>query len=237
MDRKNKLMELSKILKVEFKNLQLLDMAVTHSSYVNGNKKADNYERLEFLGDSILDFIITEYLYNNYEEKAEGELTKKRALIVCETSLHEISKSWNVGKYIAMSKGEEVTGGRERVSILADCVEAIIAALYYEKGLEITRAFVIENFIGLIERAMDDDIVSDYKTKLQELLQKNGEIKIDYSVLKYEGPPHKRKFYSQVSAQGKIIGNGVGYSRKESEQLAAKEALELIKLKAKGGAR
>ncbi|EET88371.1 Ribonuclease III [Clostridium carboxidivorans P7] len=145
---------------------------------------------------------------------------------MCENSLYEIAKKWDLGKYIRMSKGEELTGGRERVSILADCVEAIIAAIYIDAGFEKAKGFVLTNFKDTIEKAIKNKIILDYKTKLQEVMQKNGDVDIQYDLMKYEGPPHRRKFYTQVSVNNKVLGNGTGYSKKESEQSAAKKALK-----------
>ncbi|WP_123054080.1 ribonuclease III [Clostridium sp. JN-1] len=218
--------ELEMKLGVNFSNKGLLETAITHSSYANGNKKIKFNERLEFLGDAVLQICISEYLFLNYKKKAEGELTRKRALIVCENSLYEVAKNLDIGKYIRMSKGEELTGGRERVSILADCMEAIIAAIYIDNGIEIARKFVIDNFKGIIKKAILNKIVLDYKTKLQEVVQKDGYVDIEYNLLKYEGPPHRRKFYTQVSVDEKILGDGTGYSKKEAEQNAAKQALK-----------
>ncbi|WP_425350798.1 ribonuclease III [Clostridium muellerianum] len=226
MNESSALVELEKKLDVCFENKQLLNVAVTHSSYANGKKNIKFNERLEFLGDSVLQISISEYLFLNYSKKTEGELTKRRSLIVCENSLYEIAKKWDLGKYIRMSKGEEITGGRERVSILADCVEAIIAAIYIDCGFEKAREFVLSNFKDTIDKAIKNKIILDYKTKLQEVMQKNGDVNIQYDLIKYEGPPHRRKFYTQVSVNDKTLGNGTGYSKKESEQSAAKTALK-----------
>lgn len=220
--------ELEKILKITFKNKKLLEAALTHSSFANQYKNIEFNERLEFLGDSVLQLCITEYLFNNYKEKTEGELTKKRALIVCENSLYEIAKKLNLGNYIKMSKGEELTGGRHRVSIQADCVEAILAAIYLDKDINYVKSFIISNFKDIIDKAMKDEIVLDYKTKLQEILQKNGEIDIIYELVKYEGPPHRRKFFTKVLIDNKVMGEGEGYSKKESEQNCAKEAISKL---------
>lgn len=221
-----RLERLEEKLKICFKDKELLKVALTHSSYANGKKNIKFNERLEFLGDSVLQLSISEYLFSKYANKSEGELTKRRALIVCENSLYEIAKRWEVGKYIKMSKGEELTGGRERVSILADCVEAIIAAIYIDRGFETAKEFIIDNFKDTIEKAIKNKIVLDYKTKLQEVMQKNGDISIEYVLTKHEGPPHRRKFYTQVSVEDKVLGRGIGYSKKESEQNAAQEALK-----------
>lgn len=215
-------------LNVSFKNKELLKTAITHSSYANGKKSIKFNERLEFLGDAVLQLAISEYLFLNYRDEPEGVLTKKRSIIVCETSLYEVAKKWNVGKYIRMSKGEELTGGRERVSILADCVEAIIAALYIDTEYKKVDEFILANFSEIIEKAIKDEIVLDYKTKLQEVMQRNGDVSIDYKLIKFQGPPHRRKFYTQVSVNKNILGNGTGYSKKQSEQNAAYNALEKL---------
>ncbi|WP_041711431.1 ribonuclease III [Clostridium pasteurianum] len=219
--------KLEQVLKVKFKNKELLRTAITHSSYAN-QKNIKYNERLEFLGDSVLQIIISEYLFLNYKDKTEGELSKKRALIVCENSLFKIATGWQLGEYIFMSKGEEITGGRTRVSILADCVEAIIAAIYLDKGFEFAKEFVLTNFYKTIEMAMRNQIILDYKTKLQEVLQKDGDVDIKYDLLKFEGPPHRRKFYISVIFNGVLKGEGTGFSKKEAEQDAAQTALKAI---------
>lgn len=210
---------------IEFEDIKLLHIALTHSSYANEKKKIKYNERLEFLGDSVLQLVITEYLFMNYKNKSEGELSKKRALIVCENSLFSIAKKLDLGECIKMSKGEEITGGRERISILADAVEALIASIYLDKGIDVAQNFILKNFHGIIEKAMRDEIILDYKTKLQEIIQKDGDIHINYVLTKYEGPPHRRKFYTEVKIKEDILGSGVGYSKKESEQNAAKKAI------------
>lgn len=211
---------------IKFNDIKLLHIALTHSSYANEKKKIKYNERLEFLGDSVLQLVITEYLFLNYKDKLEGELSKKRALIVCENSLFSIAQNLKLGEHIKMSKGEELTGGRERVSILADTVEAVIASIYLDKGIHIVREFILKNFNDIIEKAMKDEIILDYKTRLQEIIQKDGDIQITYILTKYEGPPHRRKFYTEVKIKDNVLGNGFGYSKKESEQNAAKKAIE-----------
>lgn len=220
--------EIEKILGMEFDNKGVLITALTHSSYANQFKDIKYNERLEFLGDSVLQLCITQYLYNNYKNKSEGELTKIRALIVCENSLFEIAKKLSLGTFIRMSKGEELTGGRERTSIQADCLEAIIAAIYLDKGLTIANDFILKYFKSTIEKAIRQEIILDFKTRLQEVLQKNGEVNIVYELVRHEGPPHRRKFFTQVIIDSKLMGEGCGYSKKEAEQNAAKEALEVI---------
>ena len=217
--------EVEEYIGLSFNEGKLLKTALTHSSFANQHKDEEYNERYEFLGDSILQLCITEYLFLNYKNKSEGELTKIRSLIVCENSLYEIGKKLNLGYFIRMSKGEELTGGRERTSIIADSVEALIAAIYLDKGLEFVKDYILGHFKEIIDKAINNDIILDYKTKLQEEMQKSGEISIVYELLKYEGPPHRRKFYTSVIVDDKELGKGEGYSKKESEQNAAKQAL------------
>lgn len=223
---KLKLKEFENSLGVSFTNLSYLKAALTHSSFANQYKDVEYNERLEFLGDSVLQLCITEYLFINYKDKAEGELTKIRSLIVCENSLFEIAKKLNLGSFIRMSKGEELTGGRNRTSIQADAVEAVIAAIYLDKGLEFTREFILNQFKDIINKAIENKIILDFKTKLQEHLQKNGEVNIAYDLVKFEGPPHRRKFFTKVIINGECMGEGEGYSKKEAEQASAKQALK-----------
>lgn len=225
-----KLSSLEKKIGIVFNNKELIETAITHSSYANENKNIKYNERLEFLGDAVLELSISEYLFKKYEGISEGELTRKRALVVCEASLYEISKRWDLGNYIKMSKGEELTGGRTRVSILSDCVEAIIAAIYLDKGFEFVKGFIIKVFEDIIEKAVKNEIILDYKTRLQEVLQANGKIDIKYELVKYEGPPHRRKFYTSLIFDGVVKSNGIGYTKKEAEQDAARKALKGLKI-------
>lgn len=222
------LKEIEENLGVYFNNPSLLKTALTHSSFANQFKDAEYNERLEFLGDAVLQLCITEHLFNNFKNKSEGELTKTRSLIVCENSLYEIAKKLHLGEYIRMSKGEELTGGRERISIQADAVEAVIAAVYLDKGIGFVRDFILLHFEEIIKKAINNEIVLDFKTKLQEFLQKDGEVSIHYELTKHEGPPHRRKFYTNVVIDGHIMGEGCGYSKKEAEQNAAKQALRKL---------
>lgn len=218
--------EVEQVLGFKFNNEKLITTALTHSSYANQKRDEEYNERFEFLGDSILQLCITEYLFLKFGNKSEGELTKIRSLIVCENSLYEVGKKLKLGSFLRMSRGEELTGGRERVSLIADAVEAVIAAIYLDKGLEFVKDFILSYFEAIIIKAINNDIVLDYKTKLQEELQKSGEISIVYELLKFEGPPHRRKFYTSVIVEDIEWGRGEGYSKKESEQNAAKNALE-----------
>lgn len=220
-----KLLDLENELGLNFSDKELLKTAITHSSFANQKIKVEFNERLEFLGDSVLQLIISEYLYTNFTEQFEGYLTKIRSLIVCENSLSDIAIGWKLGMYMNMSKGEEITGGRNRVSILADCVEAVIAAIYLDTNLEYSKVFILNNFKATIDKAIRNEIVLDYKTKLQEILQQNGEVHICYELVKFEGPPHKRKFFVDALINGSISGSGQGFSKKEAEQNAAKEVI------------
>ena len=224
------LSKLEEALGVKFSNYDLIQTALTHSSYAKQFKHAEYNERLEFLGDSVLQLTITEYLFKNNKNKSEGELTKLRSLIVCENSLYEISRKLKLADFIRMSRGEELTGGRERVSIQADAVEAVIAAIYLDKGFEFARNFILDKFKDIIIKALDNKIILDFKTKLQEYLQKDGEVNIKYDLIKFEGPPHRRKFFVTVSLGEELMGEGEGYSKKEAEQNAAKEALKKMEV-------
>jgi len=152
-------------------------------------------------------------------------MTKTRAGLVYETTLFHIANDLNLGEYLVLGRGEENSGGRNKTSILADAVEAVIAAIYLDRGVEEANKFILEKFTDIIEKAIKNKIILDFKTKLQEFLQINGEVDIRYDLLKYEGPPHHRKFYISVFVADKEMGKGLGYSKKEAEQNAAKEAL------------
>lgn len=219
------LSNVEKNLKINFNNKRIIQTAFTHSSYAKQFKESQYNERLEFLGDSVLQLTITEYLFSNYKNKLEGELTRLRSLIVCENSLYNVARKLGISDFIMMSKGEELTGGRDRISIQADAVEAIIAAIYLDKGLEVAKEFILTNFNDIIKKAIDNKIILDFKTKLQEYLQKDEDIDINYELYKHEGPPHRRKFFVNLYVEGKLLGSGEGYSKKEAEQNAAKEAL------------
>lgn len=225
IENQEQINELEFKLDVVFNDKNLLIEALTHSSCISQNKAIKYNERLEFLGDSVLQLCISEYLYTNHSDKSEGELTKIRSLIVCENSLFEIAHKLDLGQYMFMSKGEELTGGRSRVSILADCVEAIIAAIFLDRGMMHVKNFIMKNFKVIIDKALSNQIILDYKTRLQETLQQNGDVSIVYDLVRFEGPPHRRVFFTQVLINNKVSGNGSGYSKKEAEQQAAKEAL------------
>jgi ribonuclease-3 len=221
----NNISKFENIISYNFKNKQYILEALTHSSYSNENKSYAFNERLEFLGDSVLGIIISDYLFKNETELPEGELTKLRANIVCEESLSEVSKKIELGTHMLLGKGEEATGGRERVSILADAVEAVIAAIYLDGGIESARKFVLTQMDEIIQDSIKGRIFRDYKTHLQEVIQSQGETNIIYDLVEEIGPDHNKKFVMQVKLNDEVLGTGEGKSKKEAEQSAAKQAL------------
>lgn len=218
-------------LNYKFKNIKLLKTALTHSSYANENKMkiTDNNERLEFLGDTILNLIVSQYLYKKYPNYPEGELTKIRAKVVCESSLAFAARKIDLGKYLLLGKGEEATGGRDRESILADASEALTGAIYMDSDFETVNKLLLENFeTDIVYAVAKGALFIDYKTDLQENLQKITRSKIEYKVEKEEGPDHNKIFHMSVVVENKIVGKGSGRNKKEAEQMAAKEALLIM---------
>lgn len=224
METKN-LTKLEQNIKYTFKDKKLLQNALTHTSYAYEHGIQSN-EKLEFLGDSILEFVSSEYMYNKYTNLKEGEMTKVRATVVCEKSLYKIATMHNFSDYLYLGKSELMTGGKKRPAILADSVEAVIAAMFIDGGLEPAKKFIIENLKDEIEIATKHVGEKDYKTVLQEELQKNGDVKIEYKIIKETGPDHDKTFEAQVSLNGKKLATGVGKSKKEAEMKAAQKALE-----------
>ena len=211
-----------------FKNKQLIYQALSHSSYANERKiPGGSNERLEFLGDSVLSIVVSDYLYRHLTHIAEGELTKLRASLVCEKSLYVFAQKINLGNYLMLGRGEENTGGRERPSILADAFEAVIAAIYLDGGLEAASRHILR-FLPEDIQHQKKPAFNDFKTILQEVVQKNPEEKVDYILAGEEGPDHNKRFVVEVCLNSNVIGEGKGRSKKEAEQLAAKEALELM---------
>ena len=201
---------------------------MTHSSYANENKgKFQHNERLEFLGDSILSLIVSEYFFLRFPDVSEGNLTKLRAGVVSERTLVNIAVSIDLGKYILLGKGEESTGGRKRASILADTLESLIAAIYLDGGLEQARIFVLKYFKDYIEQGLNGKGFRDYKTELQEILQQKSDLEIEYRIVEESGPDHDKAFVAKVYYGGEAIGSGFGKSKKEAEQQAACYALEV----------
>lgn len=212
-----------------YKDKSILSLALTHSSYANENKNSKGYnERLEFLGDSVLSIIVSKYLFTNFPKMPEGELSKTRAALVCEKSLAAFAREIQLGRFLLLGKGEVQNGGNDRDSILADAFEALIASLYLDGGIGVAEKFVLK----FISEQMEDKKVSsafvDYKTELQEIIQQNKEEKVEYVVVDESGPAHDKSFTVEVHLNSNVIGKGTGKSKKIAEQMAAKEALELM---------
>lgn len=216
-------------IKYTFKNKELLVTALTHSSYANECGGAFN-ERLEFLGDSVLGMITAEYFYRHYKNMPEGELTKLRAATVCEKSLFGFAKQIELGSFIKLGKGELNTGGRERPSIVSDAFEAVIAAIYIDGGMDSAREFVLR-FVKESEKHAGDSVFKDYKTILQEIIQRNPEEKLEYVLSGESGPAHDKIFEVEIHLNSNVIGKGTGHSKKLAEQAAAGEALKLMGVK------
>ncbi|NLJ30227.1 MAG: ribonuclease III [Clostridiales bacterium] len=211
-----------------FNNQDYLQTALTHSSYANETKcRGGSNERLEFLGDSVLGFVVADYLYKNFPNLPEGELTKKRASLVCEKACCGFSKQLDLGKFLLLSHGEQNSGGRTRSSILADAFESVTAAVYLDGGMEEARSFILRFVLPLMKEAKPKAF-KDYKTALQEIIQKNPEEMLEYVLTGESGPDHDKHFTVEVHLNSNVIGKGGGRSKKEAEQQAAREAMELM---------
>lgn len=225
------LKQLQQKLHIQFNNRQLLKQAFTHASYVNEHRFSQHQdnERLEFLGDAVLELTVSEQLYNQYPNRPEGELTKLRAAIVCEPSLVKFAVSLDFGRYVLLGKGEELTGGRSRPALLADVFESFIGALYLDQGLEAVRSFLERHIFPQI--AVQGKLqISDYKTELQELTQHHNMGVLEYRIVEERGPAHEREFVAEVHMGSERLGTGTGRSKKEAEQQAAAVALSKLKL-------
>ncbi|MEG0035579.1 MAG: ribonuclease III [Oscillospiraceae bacterium] len=221
--------ELENRLSYHFKDKALLLTALSHSSYANENKSAglQSNERLEFLGDSVLGQVVANHLYQNFPRMPEGQMTRLRAELVCEHSLYSVAKALDLGHHIRLGRGEEHTGGRLRESILADAVEAIIAAMFLDGGLPVAKSLIDTYILASFDTA-DSHPVSDYKTALQELIQRKAGQVLTYEILSESGPDHQKTFTVEVCLNDKPIGQGSGHTKKEAEQAAAKSGLEEI---------
>jgi ribonuclease-3 len=221
------LAELQKKCGHKFKDISYLQTAVTHSSYANERGRgARHNERQEFLGDAVLSVIVSDYLYRS-TELSEGDLTKMRATMVCEKSLCGFAREISLGTHLLLGKGEQNTGGTSRPSILADAFEAVIAALYLDGGMETARAFVLPFVEAALKKSALNNL-DDYKTMLQEIVQKNPQEILSYVPVEESGPDHDKRFEVEVHLNSNVIGRGVGRSKKAAEQMAAKEALKLM---------
>lgn len=210
-----------------FKNKNLLKTALTHTSYAYEHKVESN-ERLEYLGDSILEFVSSQYLFENFKNLSEGEMTKVRAYAVCEESLYQIAQKHNFSDFLYLGRSEKMSHSIKK-ALIADSVEAVIAAIFLDGGLEPAQKFILENMKEPIEFASKNVGMKDYKTVLQEELQKNGEVHIQYNLLKEEGPDHEKTFTVEVECDGKKLSQGTGKSKKKAEMEAAQKALERMK--------
>ncbi|SDM54062.1 RNAse III [Psychrobacillus sp. OK028] len=223
---KNQFEQFQEHFQIRFHNPALLYQAFTHSSYVNEHRRkffTDN-ERLEFLGDAVLELSVSQYLFQQYTGMSEGELTKLRAAIVCEPSLVLFANELNFGKYVLLGKGEELTGGRERPALLADVFEAFIGALYLDQGLEPVIEFLEKIVFPKIELGAFSHVM-DYKSQLQEIIQQQNNGTLSYEIVEEKGPAHNRTFVSRVILNTKELGIGNGRSKKEAEQQAARLAI------------
>lgn len=224
------LKQLQNKLELVFHNKQLLKQAFTHASYVNEHRfsQQEDNERLEFLGDAVLELTVSEHLYTIFPDRPEGELTKLRAAIVCEPSLVKFAESLDFGKYVLLGKGEELTGGRTRPALLADVFESFIGALYLDQGLNTVQQFLHRYIFSQL--VMDGKLQStDFKTELQELTQHHNMGVLEYRIVEERGPAHEREFVSEVYMEGRALGRGTGRSKKEAEQQAAAAALNQLK--------
>ena len=205
-----------------FKDIEHLKIALTHKSFIDEEPTSPTNQRYEFIGDTILDFDLSLFLFDNYPNLDEGSLTKIRSGAVDQNSLVNLAKEIDIGKFLFMSKPEESTGGRDKSSILEDAVEALIAAIYFDGGLEEVNKFISKFIYPLIDKLSKNPGQKDYKTRLQEYYAKKGQ-KVTYTA-KSEGPDHNKQFNAQVILENKIIGKGIGKSKKNAEQMAAKDA-------------
>lgn len=221
--------ELAKKLKLQFNNIELLERALTHRSYLNENRSVDkSNERLEFLGDAVLELIISDYLYREYSNRPEGELTSFRSAIVRTESLAKASREMGYGKYLRMAKGEEESGGRDKDYILANTFEAVLGAIYIDQGYEPCKELVTRILISKIDNIVENRLDIDSKTKIQEVAQSKFGKTPTYIVLKEHGPDHNKKFVVGVKIGNKVIGKGRGASKQKAEEAAAQKGLKYI---------
>jgi len=225
-ERRNSLTLLEQKIGYVFKDLYLMDMALTHTSYVKGDGKANAHnERLEFLGDAVLELCVSDYLYKRFGEFDEGAMTRLRAQTVCEGALYEVAKELGVGETLLLGRGEDHSGGREKPSILSDALEAVIGALYIDGGMEIARRFIMSFIGGSVDAALRGGALKDYKTMLQEYVQKRHMGAIAYRLAGSAGPDHSKIFTMEVTIAGIPSGTGCGRTKQDAGQKAAKAAL------------
>jgi len=225
---------LQEITGINFKDLNLLFHALRHTSYVNEKHRFKNNiflsnERLEFLGDSVVGLIIVEYLYKHFPKNTEGDLAKAKSVLASEVILSKAARKISLGEFIFMGHGEIISGGQDRDSLLADAFEALCAAIYIDQGFEVVRRFVIGNIFEFIDEVMQDSLMLDYKTKLQELTQSKLKSLPEYKLIDTIGPSHDPEFITECLIDSKSCGKGKGKSKKEAEQMAAKSAILFLK--------
>lgn len=222
--------ELEQKLNYTFRHPALLQEALSHSSYANEHRAAhlNSNERLEFLGDSVLGFVTAEFLFRQHPDLPEGDLTRIRAALVCEQSLYEVARKLDLGRYLCLGKGEEAGGGRERTSILADATEAVFAAVYLDGGIEAASALIHRVLLDAEREEVVEERRRDYKTALQELVQRHADQVLTYRMVGEQGPDHDKTFVAEVLLNGTAVGTGSGHSKKEAEQAAARAAMEAL---------
>ena len=221
---------LEKKLGYSFRNKAYLSEALNHSSYANEHRSQgmNSNERLEFLGDSVLGFVTAEFLFLGHPDLPEGDLTRMRAALVCEESLHEVAQTLELGTYLKLGRGEEAGGGRARVSILADAVEAVFAAVYLDSGMEAASRLIHRVLLDKEKEEVVEEKRKDYKTALQEFVQRQPDQSLTYRMVGEQGPDHNKTFLAEVLLNGASVGSGEGHSKKEAEQAAARAALEKL---------
>lgn len=228
-DRERELLVFIRESRIIISNLELLNLAFTHRSYANETSEmVDNNERLEFLGDSVLGMCVADWLFRNLPAKAEGDFSKIKSVVVSEDSLAMIARKLHVDKYLLIGKGEENTGGRDKKALLADCMEALFAACYLDSGFEAAKSFVMRYLEQQIRAVLDDDYHRDYKTSLQEYMQKRWRKVPSYTLVKKTGPEHDYTFFVEVDVNGKVFGPASGVNKKQAEQMAAKLAYDQL---------
>lgn len=229
-NRKKQLQKLQQATDYRFKDEFLLNQALVHRSYANEYKRrrVEDNERLEFLGDSVLGLAVSNYLFNEYQNLTEGELSKYRSNLVCEESLSRIADMLDLGKYLLLGKGEEANGGRSRTSILADALEAFIGALYLDGGMETAQEFIVLHFFDADTFEQKEVSKKDYKTTFQEKIQKLGYGEIEYRTIREWGPDHDKSFEVQIKVGDRTFGKGSGKTKKEAEQEAARNSIRKI---------
>ena len=222
--------ELERKLNYSFRNPELLSEALSHSSYANEHRGShlSSNERLEFLGDSVLGFVTAEFLFTQHPNLPEGDLTRIRAALVCEQSLYEVARKLELGRDLKLGRGEETGGGRERTSILADATEAVFAAVYLDGGIAEASALIHRVLLDVERKEVVEERRRDYKTALQELVQRQADQVLSYRMIGEQGPDHAKTFQAEVLLNGEALGNGFGHSKKEAEQAAAKAALKIL---------